>query len=56
MVFVGHFARVPRQYLAIPGFYRIEPDPAGGYNVYLDPPEDPIGPPIVEAIDGELEN
>jgi hypothetical protein len=54
MVFIAHRAEYPAAEYPPP--YRIEENPAGGWDVYLDPPADPLGPPLVEAIDDELEN
>ena len=54
MVFVEHCAHYPEHYRNT--YYRVEPSPQGGWDVYLDPPANPIGPPLVEAIDDELAN
>jgi hypothetical protein len=46
MVFVAHYDAYPAHYKE--SWYRIEANPAGGYDVYLDPPANPIGAPLVE--------
>lgn len=54
MVFIIHTADYPATYAA-DDLYRVEPNPAGGWDVYIDPPDDPIGPPIGDTMP-ELEN
>ncbi len=58
MVFVGHHESLSpgmiQAYQA--NGYRVARNPTGGWDVYLDPPDDVLGPPLVEAIDDELEN
>jgi hypothetical protein len=41
VVFVTHTDDYPRA-LAARGVYRIEPSPGGGWDVWLDPPTDPL--------------
>ncbi len=58
MVFVGHHLSLSpgmRQAYQAQG-YRVVANPAGGWDVYLDPPADVLGPPLVEAIDDETGN
>ncbi len=53
MVFVGFYERFPEA-LELEGGYRIE-STYGGWHVYLDSPEEPIGWPISEPV-REIQN
>ncbi len=56
MVYIGRFAEVPEEYTGDVVVYRLVFRADGQWDVYLDPPADVLGPPLVEAIDDELEN
>jgi hypothetical protein len=53
MAYVGRFDSVP-DYFLVANYYRIEPAPNGGYDVYLDEPEAPLAAPVGEKV-GKVE-